>query len=578
MTATNNSSVSKADKDGFSWKQLWQWFGTSASAGNSSSRNAPSQKSKNRWVIGIVAILSLLAGFTAMYLFHPPESTPATSASGESSVDPSAVDQSPPTVALRTNTGSSHPAQGEERSLSSTGTVAAPPGPLGALERPSVSVTPTHEGGLPPIPSVEPSGPAPAGGSAALPIPPVVPAGGIAPEGKNASSPTTPAEAIPPPPAPLMPAAPPAAANAPASPPSAASGLPLSPPPPADLAPVSPPSPPTAAPSSPPTVSTLPPMASVVTPPGEPTRETTPSATHPPATLPPVPPGSPPAVSSAALSNPAAPTTSTAVVPAPVATTGSPSAPPAPVSPVSTSTERGATLVPPKPAEPPSGAVPAPVPAPPAGTITPESSSSPVSRPAPSSDRSVPSASASTGQRPPERPPVTSYDVDIYEPKPGDTWESISREFYQDPRFAAALRNYNRNRPLAGGGPVDVPPLHVLRRYMGSVPTSSVLSGAAPAAESASSVQPAGRTVATPDPWNAAPPTYSRTLPAGGTSGNGFKIYRVPTDGLSLPAIARQLLGNERRWVEIYDLNPDVNASRVPAGTELRLPPDARLP
>jgi hypothetical protein len=37
-------------------------------------------------------------------------------------------------------------------------------------------------------------------------------------------------------------------------------------------------------------------------------------------------------------------------------------------------------------------------------------------------------------------------------------------------------------------------------------------------------------------------------------------------------------LGNEQRWIEIYDLNPDVNASRVPAGTELRLPADARLP
>jgi hypothetical protein len=88
-------------------------------------------------------------------------------------------------------------------------------------------------------------------------------------------------------------------------------------------------------------------------------------------------------------------------------------------------------------------------------------------------------------------------------------------------------------------------------------------------------LQPAGRAVPA-DPWNAATPTYQAS-PATAAPG-GFKIYRVPTDGLSLPTIARQLLGNERRWVEIYDLNPEVNASRVPAGTELRLPPDARLP
>ncbi len=168
---------------------------------------------------------------------------------------------------------------------------------------------------------------------------------------------------------------------------------------------------------------------------------------------------------------------------------------------------------------------------------------------------------AATPPVPAERPPTTSYDVDIYEPKPGDSWESISKDFYGDARFAPALRTYNRNKPLHGAGPVDVPPLYILRRLM---PAGS------------SGVVPASQTVPAGDPWNA-PPTYSHRPLAPAATG-GAKIFRVPVDGMSLPTIARQLLGNEQRWVELYDLNPQVTAARVPAGTELRLPPDARLP
>jgi hypothetical protein len=177
-----------------------------------------------------------------------------------------------------------------------------------------------------------------------------------------------------------------------------------------------------------------------------------------------------------------------------------------------------------------------------------------------------------------QQPPTTTYDVDIYEPKPGDTWESISREFYHDPRFGPALRLYNRNKPLQGGGPIDIPPLHILRRMGGN----SVAPAAISAPGSTNGLPPAGRSVPHADPWGPSIPTYSGNIPANGntlaTTTTDLKIYRVPVDGMSLPTIARQVLGNERRWVEIYDLNPEVNASRVPAGTELRLPADARLP
>ncbi len=51
---------------------------------------------------------------------------------------------------------------------------------------------------------------------------------------------------------------------------------------------------------------------------------------------------------------------------------------------------------------------------------------------------------------------------------------------------------------------------------------------------------------------------------------------RVPMGGMSMQAVARLTLGNEQRWSEIYDLNPQLNPSKVPAGTDLKLPADAK--
>ena len=46
---------------------------------------------------------------------------------------------------------------------------------------------------------------------------------------------------------------------------------------------------------------------------------------------------------------------------------------------------------------------------------------------------------------------------------------------------------------------------------------------------------------------------------------------------MTLKTVARQVLGSDQRWGELYELNPQVNASEVlPAGTELRLPAGAR--
>ena len=115
------------------------------------------------------------------------------------------------------------------------------------------------------------------------------------------------------------------------------------------------------------------------------------------------------------------------------------------------------------------------------------------------------------------------------------------------------LRAYNQNRALTPGRDVDVPPLHVLRRM---APQPAPIAVRAPGR-----VTPASGT----DPWNAA-------------GGGSAKTYRVPPgDGMSLPAVAKLVLGNDQRLAELYHLNPDVNPSKVSAGTELKVPADARV-
>lgn len=160
-----------------------------------------------------------------------------------------------------------------------------------------------------------------------------------------------------------------------------------------------------------------------------------------------------------------------------------------------------------------------------------------------------------------ERTPTTSYDVDLYEPKQGDTWESISREFYNDTRFAAALRSVNQNKPLTSGGTVDIPPLYILKqKYQTPTRTAAPSSQSSPIATSAPT-------------WGAPASTTSQVA----TSGGG-QIYRVPAGGTSMREIAKTYLGNEQRWMEIYNLNPSMKPDEVPAGTDVRLPADARLP
>lgn len=163
--------------------------------------------------------------------------------------------------------------------------------------------------------------------------------------------------------------------------------------------------------------------------------------------------------------------------------------------------------------------------------------------------------------------PKTDFDVDLHDPKANDTYESISQEWYNDKKWAAALRAFNRNQPLQGGRLVEVPPIHVLRKrfsgqVVGTMPTGG--SGTLPPSSGPN--------------WSAvgdrSDPVPVRATGAGTTRG----VFIVPRGGMTLETVAQEALGNKQRWRDLWDLNPHLtDVSQVlPAGTEVKLPPNAR--
>lgn len=139
--------------------------------------------------------------------------------------------------------------------------------------------------------------------------------------------------------------------------------------------------------------------------------------------------------------------------------------------------------------------------------------------------------------------------MDLHEPKAGENYEAISKSFYNDTRYGRALAAFNNNKPLQGGGVVEVPPVHVLRRRFPQFVGAGGEVGAPTRSDPALAFRPAGA-----------------------------KRFVVPAGGMTLAAVARQTLGAAARWNEIYELNPRVTPDQVAAGTELILPASATVP
>ena len=59
----------------------------------------------------------------------------------------------------------------------------------------------------------------------------------------------------------------------------------------------------------------------------------------------------------------------------------------------------------------------------------------------------------------------TDYDVDIHKLKAGDTYAIISEKFYGTASYGGALRSYNDGLELARMRDVQVPPMHVIKKF-----------------------------------------------------------------------------------------------------------------
>jgi hypothetical protein len=164
-------------------------------------------------------------------------------------------------------------------------------------------------------------------------------------------------------------------------------------------------------------------------------------------------------------------------------------------------------------------------------------------------------------------PDVESYDEETYTWRPADSFRAISQGYYHSETYERALLLFNRNHPLAtdavrrdppvvqAGQPIYIPPARILEKYYASAITE--VAHLAPAA--------ATETI-TPTARIAPQPVQEE------------KRYRVKNGGEMVLDIARRTLGNSDRWTEIYRLNPRFDPKDpLPAGSELRLPADARL-
>src|SRR6185437_6794301 len=114
-----------------------------------------------------------------------------------------------------------------------------------------------------------------------------------------------------------------------------------------------------------------------------------------------------------------------------------------------------------------------------------------------------------------DRAAQTSFDVDLYEPKPADTYATISKNFYSDAKYAAALQEYNGRKTVQSLSRVDLPPINVLKqRYpqlIGTAPTAT------PPAKAG-------------DGWTPVSATTARPLQ---------RTFTVPTGGLTHSTIAK---------------------------------------
>jgi len=186
---------------------------------------------------------------------------------------------------------------------------------------------------------------------------------------------------------------------------------------------------------------------------------------------------------------------------------------------------------------------------------------------------SVANVQPTNGSRPNPVTPVSapandSYLEEEYRLRSGDSFASISNRFYFSEKYDQALRQYNRDYPLASatmrrdppaplspGTTLWIPPIRILeKRYPSLIPDLK------------------------PQPDRSSAPLLNPTSNSRPVSLVDSKTYRVRDGGETMLQIARRTQLAD--WVAIHRLNPNLDPSAVvpiPAGTLLRMPAEAKL-
>ena len=145
----------------------------------------------------------------------------------------------------------------------------------------------------------------------------------------------------------------------------------------------------------------------------------------------------------------------------------------------------------------------------------------------------------------------TAIDVDLHEPKRGDTYASISKMHYGDDRYAAAIQAFNKGRNLGDGAAIELPLTQYLRQnyrqYIGGTPPVS------------------NDPARTPD-WA---PSAGRAVPTPRT-------FTVNREGMTMWDVAEDVYGDRQKWRLIQAANPQLDANEgYRIGERFRLPLDA---
>jgi hypothetical protein len=159
---------------------------------------------------------------------------------------------------------------------------------------------------------------------------------------------------------------------------------------------------------------------------------------------------------------------------------------------------------------------------------------------------------------------VVSYEEVRHTVEPADTFQSLSKDFYNSDAYARALQMWNQTHPRANdamardgtlvpGQKIFIPPAAQLEQhYAALIPNLKAVARPASGAMQTAYTAPAA----------AAP----------------FAYYKVVQDE-SPEVIARQTLGSGDRANELLRLNPNLRTGTiVPAGTLLLLPAGATVP